>query len=73
MSELFEYNTKDLIQPKQQENPIFDLVHENSPILREVLPEFNFVNPPLPQLETENFDGVNLESKSNASGLSNGR
>lgn len=47
MSELFEYNTKDLIQPKQQENPIFDLVHENSPILREVLPEFNFVNPPV--------------------------
>jgi peptide deformylase len=47
MSELFEYNTKDLIQPKQQENPVFDLVTENSPALKQVLPEFDFTNPPI--------------------------
>jgi peptide deformylase len=47
MSEIFKYNTEELIQPKQQEISVFDLVPENSPILKEVLPEFDFTNPPI--------------------------
>jgi peptide deformylase len=47
MSELFEYNTKDLKQPEQQENSVFDLVPENSPVLKQVLFEFDFTNPPV--------------------------
>ena len=47
MSEIFKYNTEELIQPQQQEIPVFDLVPENSPALKQVLPEFDFTNPPV--------------------------
>lgn len=49
MSELFNYNTEQLIQTKEtkQELSVFELIPENSPILREVMPEFDFKNPPV--------------------------
>jgi peptide deformylase len=49
MSEIFKFNTEDAVkveQPKRQVNvPIFNLVPETDPILKEVLPEFDFENP----------------------------
>ena len=49
MSEIFNYNTEELIKPKviQQEPSVFDLVPENSPILKQVMPEFDFTKPPV--------------------------
>jgi peptide deformylase len=49
MSELFNYNTEQLVQTKEtkQELSVFELISENSPILREVMPEFDFKNPPV--------------------------
>lgn len=51
MSEIFKYNTEELIkeQPKvvQQSLPRFSLVAENHPALKECLPEFDFKNPPV--------------------------
>lgn len=49
MSELFNYNTEQLVQTKEtkQELSVFELIPENSPILREVMPEFDFKNPPV--------------------------
>ena len=48
MSDVIKFNTEELIQPVQIQKPkTFDLVPENHPILREVMPEFDFVNPPV--------------------------
>jgi peptide deformylase len=51
MSEIFKYNTEELIkeQPQvvQQSVPKFPLVSENHPALKECLPEFDFKNPPV--------------------------
>jgi peptide deformylase len=51
MSEIFKYNTEELIkeQPQlvQQSIPKFSLVSENHPALKECLPEFDFKNPPV--------------------------
>ena len=45
------FNTEEALkieQPKQQITvPIFDLVPETDPILKQVMPEFDFENPPV--------------------------
>ena len=46
MSEVFTYNTEEVVkQPTPQQT--LPLVGENNPILKEVMPEFDFKNPPL--------------------------
>jgi peptide deformylase len=49
MSEVITFNTEDALKASPTATPIkiFDLVPEDDPILREVLPEFNFDNPPV--------------------------
>jgi peptide deformylase len=49
MSEIFKYNTEESLKPKvtQQELSVFELVPEDSDILRQVLTEFDFKNPPV--------------------------
>ena len=50
MSEIISFNTEEIAKnptAPTQSIPIFDLVNEDSPILREVLPEFDFGNPPV--------------------------
>jgi len=51
MSELITFNTEEIAksgnQAPTQQVPLFDLVHENHPILRDVMPEFDFSNPPV--------------------------
>ena len=51
MSEIIKFNTEDAVnqgtvEPKVQ-LPVFKLVSEDHPILKESLPEFNFSNPPV--------------------------
>jgi len=49
MSDIITFNTEESVkveQPKQQIN-LLKLVSENDPILREVMPEFDFNNPPV--------------------------
>jgi peptide deformylase len=48
--ELFKYNTEQALETKKTETvkvPLFPLVPENHPILKEALPEFDFNNPPV--------------------------
>lgn len=50
MSDLITFNTEDALKPTgliPQQVPIFDLISEESPILREVMPEFDFDKPPV--------------------------
>jgi peptide deformylase len=50
MSDIIKFNTEDAVKldvVKPQITKIFDLVPENDPILKEILPEFNFDNPPV--------------------------
>ena len=51
MSETIVFNTEDTLKGSSyavtEQIPIFELVSENDPILREVLPEFDFTNPPV--------------------------
>jgi len=50
MSEIISFNTEELAKNPTavtQSIPIFELVGENNPILQEVLPEFDFSNPPV--------------------------
>jgi peptide deformylase len=51
MSEIITFNTEEIaksgVHTPTQQVPLFDLVHEHHPILREVLPEFDFSNPPV--------------------------
>ena len=55
MSETIVFNTEETLKDGNyavtQNIPIFDLVSENDPILREVLPEFDFTNPPVNPME----------------------
>jgi peptide deformylase len=55
MSETIVFNTEDTLKGSSyavtQNIPIFNLVSENDPILREVLPEFDFTNPPVNPME----------------------
>ena len=55
MSETIVFNTEDTLKGSSyavtEQIPIFDLVSENDPILREVLPEFDFTNPPVNPME----------------------
>ena len=51
MSDVFKFNTEDALKieaaPKVPVDvPVFNLVPENYPILKEVMPEFDFDNPP---------------------------
>lgn len=50
MSEVFKYNTEEVVnQPiiPASQPKVFNLVPETDPILKQVLPEFNFNNPPV--------------------------
>jgi peptide deformylase len=51
MSDVIKFDTEDIALKNQvvvPSEPItFDLVSENNPILREVMPEFDFTNPPV--------------------------
>ena len=50
MSEVFNYNTEDVKQSAtvtNQEPKVFDLIAEDSEILRQKMPEFDFDNPPV--------------------------
>jgi len=50
MSDMIKFNTEDAVKldvVKPQITKIYDLVPENDPILKEILPEFNFDNPPV--------------------------
>ena len=55
MSETIVFNTEETLKDGNyattQNIPIFNLVSENDPILREVLPEFDFTNPPVNPME----------------------
>ena len=49
VSDLIIFNTEDSVkeQPSIQTPNIFQLVNEKDPILKEVMPEFDFNNPPV--------------------------
>jgi peptide deformylase len=50
MSDIITFNTEDAVkspEPKKQQVNIFKLVPETDPILSEVMPEFDFSNPPV--------------------------
>lgn len=50
MSEIFNYNTEELIKsvPVTPVQPkVFNLIAEDNPILKQVMPEFDFNNPPV--------------------------
>jgi peptide deformylase len=50
MSDIITFNTEDAVkspEPKKQQVNIFKLVSETDPILSEVMPEFDFSNPPV--------------------------
>jgi peptide deformylase len=51
MSDIITFNTEDALKIEKTPEPIqietFQLVPENSPILKEVMPEFDFNNPPV--------------------------
>ena len=50
MSEVITFNTEDLVKPvsvQKQQPKVFTLVGEDNPILKQVLPEFDFSNPPV--------------------------
>ena len=53
MSEVFKYNTEEVVnqQPVQQQAPTLQLVDETNPILRQVLTDFDFKNPPINAIE----------------------
>ena len=53
MSEVFKYNTEEVVnqQPVQQQAPTLRLVAETDPILRQVLTDFDFKNPPVNAIE----------------------
>lgn len=44
-------NTEQQTQVVQKSAPVLNLVHESHPILRQVLPEFDFTNPPVNPME----------------------
>jgi hypothetical protein len=46
MSEVFKYNTDVAVQESTGKQPTLNLVGENNPILKEIMPEFDFKNPP---------------------------
>lgn len=49
MSDIITFNTETSVKSKPvlEKKAIFNLVADNDPILREVMPEFNFDNPPV--------------------------
>jgi peptide deformylase len=49
MSDVITFNTEDLAKPivKNEQPKVFTLVGEDNPILKQVLPEFDFSNPPV--------------------------
>ena len=49
MSEVFTYNTEEAVnqKPIQPQAQVLPLVAEDNPILKQVVPEFNFNNPPV--------------------------
>ncbi len=50
MSELIKFDTEEVVKNRNiitQQTKIFDLVKEDDPILKEILPEFDFANPPV--------------------------
>jgi peptide deformylase len=73
MSEIIKFNTEDAVSIKPTPEVVnvetFDLVSENDPILKEVLPEFDFNNSPI---NTNQFASSLVETciKNNGYGLS---
>jgi peptide deformylase len=54
MSEVFKYNTEEVVKQQsvpQQQAPTLRLVSETDPILRQVLTDFDFKNPPVNAIE----------------------
>ena len=54
MSEVFKYNTEEVVKQQsapQQQAPTLRLVAETDPILRQVLTDFDFKNPPVNAIE----------------------
>jgi len=55
MSETIVFNTEDTLKDNNYATtyniPLFDLVPDTDPILRQVLPEFDFKNPPVNAIE----------------------
>ena len=54
MSEVFKYNTEEVVKQQsvpQQQAPTLRLVSETDPILRQVLTDFDFKNPPVNDIE----------------------
>lgn len=55
MSETIVFNTEDTLKGSSyavtEQIPLFNLVSENDPILREAIPEFDFANPPVNPIE----------------------
>ena len=49
--EIIRINTDEIVKESIKQPKLFDLVPENHPILREVLPEFDFKNPPVDPIE----------------------
>ena len=49
MSDVFTYNTEEALnqKPTQPQAQVLPLVAEDNPILKQVVPEFNFDNPPV--------------------------
>jgi len=51
MSELFKYNTEEVVERGRAESvpqsKLFPLIPENHPMLKQALPEFDFQNPPV--------------------------
>jgi len=74
MSDVIKFNTEEIVKQSLTEIPqktlkTFDLVNQNDPILREVLPEFDFANPPV---DPNEFASSLVETckKNNGIGLS---
>jgi len=47
MSEVFTYNTEEVVKQSTPQQQTLPLVGEDNPILKEVMPEFDFKNPPV--------------------------
>jgi peptide deformylase len=54
MSEIIKFNTEDALKMQPvvpQKAQVYNLVKETDPILKEVMPEFDFTNPPMNPIE----------------------
>jgi len=60
MSDIIKFDTEEIVSSPVQVKPkTFDLVSESDPILREIMPEFDFTNPPV---NTNEFASTMVET-----------